>query len=426
MSLWSLVGVIAVCIVGVRFIMQLGKNIPMLELMLLLAGLQWIIGPLIEYTSPSLHYKYYMYVPQQTYMAFIAPAYAIFVSVVLFGIRNYKTLLVPITDLKTFKKYGIAVFLVGVFFDLIASRLPGTLGFFAFIVANFKFAGALILFFSEDPRLKKIFYGSLVYLFVSALQHALFHDLILWTVFFYMFWALKYKPSVRTIALTLLVGALSLTTLQTIKAAYRLQVWNGYDGNKLELFAGLVVDAVLLHGANAGELDGELNTVRLNQGWIISAIMDEIPDRVAFLHGETIREAVSASILPRFLNPNKKKAGGQENFRKFTGLNIGDNTSMGISIIGEAYGNYGPSKGLVFMGFWGFFLVIFWRYLLKKTPKNSMLLAFIPIIFLQAVKAETELVVVLNHLVKSSIVVFLFFWGTKRFLNWKFTDDKNN
>lgn len=426
MEFWSLIGLLATLFVGFRFVLQLGKSLPVLELMLLLAGLQWIIGPLIEYNSPSLHYKYFMYVPQRTYMEFIAPAYAVFVVVVLLGIRNYNTLLISITDLKAFKNYGIAIFLIGVFFDLISSRLPGTLGFFVFIVANFKFAGALILFFSEDPRLKKIFYGSLVYLFVSALQQAMFHDLILWTVFFYMFWAIKYKPSVRTIALTLLVGALSLTTLQTIKAAYRLQVWNGYDGNKLELFAGLVVDAVLLNGANASELDGELNNVRLNQGWIISAIMDEIPDRVAFLHGETIREAVSASILPRFLNPDKKKAGGQDNFRKFTGLQIGDNTSMGISIIGEAYGNYKVFGGILFMGVWGLFLALFWRFLYKKVQQNLLVLAFLPLIFLQVVKAETELVVVLNHLVKSSIVVFLFFWGTKRFLNWKFTDDKNN
>ena len=38
-------------------------------------------------------------------------------------------------------------------------------------------------------------------------------------------------------------------------------------------------------------------------------------------------------------------AGGRENFRKFTGLNISDGTSMGISIAGEGYANFGWAGG---------------------------------------------------------------------------------
>jgi hypothetical protein len=44
-------------------------------------------------------------------------------------------------------------------------------------------------------------------------------------------------------------------------------------------------------------------------------------------------------------------------------------------------------------------------------------------VFLQVIKAETELVVVLNHLIKATIVVYLFFWAAKAFLNWNLKDD---
>jgi hypothetical protein len=91
---------------------------------------------------------------------------------------------------------------------------------------------------------------------------------------------------------------------------------------------------------------------------------------------------------------------------------------MGISIIGEAYGNFKVMGGILFMGIWGFLLAKIWIFLLKKCLKTPLLLAFLPLIFLQVIKAETELVVVLNHLVKSSIVVFGFFWATQKFLNW--------
>jgi hypothetical protein len=418
MDFWSIVGFIVVLFVFIRFVKRLGEGLPIIELMLLIAGLQWVIGPLIEYTYPTFHYKYYMYVSEVNYMSYVVPAYSVFAIAILWTMKSYTSITIPVEKLKDFKKYGLTIFIIGVFFDVISGSLPGTLAFFAFLIANFKFAGAIIMFFSEDKRLRKIFYFALFYLLFSAIQQAMFHDLVLWAVFFFMFWAIKYKPSVKQIYVIIFIGLFSLTTLQTIKSAYRSEVWNGYQGNKMELFVGLFVDAVFLNSANAEELSGEENNVRLNQGWIISAIMDEIPKKVDFLEGETIIEAVSASILPRFLNPNKKKAGGRENFEKFTGLSLGEGTSMGISIIGEAYGNFKVFGGILFMGIWGWFLARCWGFFLKKTQKNLLLLAFLPIIFLQVVKAETELVVVLNHLVKASIVVFLFFWAVKRFLNW--------
>ena len=423
MDLWTTIGVILSGLIALRFISQLGKSLPILELMLFIAAAQWIIGPLIEYNTPSLHYKYFMYVDQQRYMSYVVPAFGAFALAVLLGLRFLKDSTIPLDRLKHFKDYGVTIFLIGVFFDLIGSSLPASLAFFAFIISNFKFAGAIILFFSDDQRLKPIFYASLVFLLFRAIQSTMFHDFILWTAFFYMFWALQFKPSRQKIVATLLIGALSLTTLQTMKYAYRQQVWNGYSGSKIELFTGLVVDAILLDGADQELLDGELNKVRLNQGWIISAIIDEMPQRTDFLKGETITDALSAAVLPRFLNPNKTKAGGQENFRRFTGLELGEGTSMGISIIGEAYGNYGKNGGVIFMGIWGLFLSVFWNMVFKKTATNIVLLAFLPLLFLQVIKAETELVVVLNHLIKATIVVYLFFWAAKALLNWNLKDD---
>jgi hypothetical protein len=419
MLIWSLVGIALVVFIFLRFLNRLGKSIPIIELMLLIAGLQWIVGPLVEYNFPTNHYKYHMYVTEEVYMSFIVPAYALFTLALLGTLNKYKNINIPIGELDQFKNYGLTIFLIGVVFDMISGSLPGSIGFFAFIVGNFKYAGAIILFFSKDSRLRKVFYFALVYLILSSLQQAMFHDLILWTVFFYMFWAIKNKPSKRQIYLTVLIGFFSLSTLQTIKSAYRAEVWSGYGGNKVELFAGLFVDAVFFNSANAKNLSGDENNIRLNQGWIISAIMQEVPERTEFIDGETIMEAISATIVPRFLNPDKKKAGGKENFEKFTGLQLGENASMGISIVGEAYGNFNVIGGVIFMGFWGWFLANYWGFLLIKIKDNIMLLAFLPIIFLQVVKAETELVVVLNHLVKATIVVFLFFWAAKQFLNWR-------
>ncbi|WP_053990063.1 hypothetical protein [Mangrovimonas sp. TPBH4] len=419
MEMWSYIGIGVVLLVALRFVRQLGKTIPILELMLLIAGLQWIVGPLIEYASPSLHYKYFMYVPQEQYMAFVAPAFGVFAAIILLRLKRVKGEYIKVENLKYYSKYGLTIFAIGVVFDLIGGFLPGTLGFFAFILSNFKFAGAIILYFSENKRLKNIFYGAIAYLFLMALAKAMFHDFILWSVFFFMFWALKFKPKVKAILLIFALGAFFLITLQTIKTAYRAQVWSGYSGNKVELFFSLMVDTIMNSEEDAPQSPTEPdNNVRLNQGWIISAVLNHIPINQQFLEGATISEAVYSSVLPRFLNPNKKEAGGQENFRVFTGLEISSGTSMGISIVGEAYGNYGVSGGIMFMGLWGLFLAQMWLLFIKKIDSNLILIAFIPLIFLQVIKAETELVVVLNHFVKSSIVVFLFFWFVKKQWKW--------
>jgi len=423
MDILSLIGLIALILVGINFVSQLGKGIPIIELMLLIAGMQWILGPIIEYSTPALHYKYYMYVDQNVYMSYVVPAYIVFSGIILLHRKQFQNIKLPVENLKKYKNYGLIIFLIGVGFDVLGNNMPGALGFFVFILSNFKFAGAIILYFSENENLKRIFYGAIVYLFISALAKAMFHDLILWSIFFYMFWSLKFKPSIKTILLTFMFAAVSVTTLQTIKAGYRSQIWSGYQGNKLELFVGLATDAILLNGAYAEEINEDSNNVRLNQGWIISAIMDQIPVSQEYLGGETIKDAIFATLVPRFLNPSKKTAGGRENFRKFTGLKISEGTSMGISIIGEAYGNYRVMGGIIFMGIWGLFLVRVWIFFLRKSFQNTLLLAFVPIVFLQVVKAETELVVVLNHLVKSMIVIFLFFWATKQFLNWSFKNE---
>ncbi|WP_434037653.1 hypothetical protein [Formosa sp. 4Alg 33] len=421
---WTLIGCLSVIYLAVLFVKRLGKSVPILELMTLIAGLQWIIGPIIEYANPSNHYKYYMYVDQETYMSFIVPAYIGFMAFILLGIKSTQKYRIPIANLEYYSKYGLIIFGIGVFFDLFGGVLPGALKFFGFILSNFKFAGAIILYFSKDALLKKVFYGAIAYLFVIALAKAMFHDLILWLVFFYMFWAIKTKPSIPFILTTFLIAALSLTTLQTIKAAYRSQVWSGYSGNKIELFLTLITESMFDGDSNIEEVDsGEPGTnVRLNQGWIISAVLYQIPSNEPFLGGETIEEAVFSSLLPRFLNPNKAKAGGQVNFRRFTGLDLSDGTSMGISIIGEAYGNYGITGGILFMSAWGFFLAKVWTRLFKVVLKNIIFVAFLPIAFLQVIKAETELVVVLNHLIKSLIVIFFFFWYAKNYMNWKFSN----
>jgi hypothetical protein len=419
MTFWSLVGLILVGYVAYRFVKALGYSIPILELLLLIAGLQWVVGAFVEYRTDFQHYKYYMYVSEEVYMGYVVPAYLVFVIIVSIAIRKTKDSNVLYGNFHLFSKFGIKILLLGIFADVIKSNVPGGLQFFFFLLANLKYVGAMILFYSKERKHTYIFYATLLYLLFTSLRGGFFHELIIWGTFFYMFWSFKNKPTFKFNVTIIVVGFFLSTIIQVVKSDYRAMIWSGYQGNYASLFMDILNKRISGGIAEESEQQEELN-VRLNQGWIISAIMEHTPRVQDFAKGETVKDAVSASLLPRFLSPNKKIAGGVENFEKYTGITLAENTSMGMSLVGEGYVNYGIFGGIAFMGAWGLVLVFFWLFLNRSTKVNNLILFFLPLIFFQVVKAETELVVVLNHLVKSTILVFGLLWFSKKVLRLNF------
>jgi hypothetical protein len=88
---------------------------------------------------------------------------------------------------------------------------------------------------------------------------------------------------------------------------------------------------------------------------------------------------------------------------------------MDLSIIGEAYANYGVSGGVFFMFLLGLFYNVSLRFLIKKAEKLPELLLWMPLIYFYTVKAESDFTTSINHIVKASIVTFLLLKGLKIF-----------
>jgi len=138
-----------------------------------------------------------------------------------------------------------------------------------------------------------------------------------------------------------------------------------------------------------------------------------------FAGGETIVIAIKASILPRFLFPDKPIAGGKQNYEKYVGFGLQSSTSMGISLLGEAYINFGVQGAWIFMFIFGLISsFVIQRFFLLAAQYPTIWLWF-PLILLHFVKAETELLVQLNFLVKSILMVYVFVWANKHFLRLK-------
>jgi len=203
-----------------------------------------------------------------------------------------------------------------------------------------------------------------------------------------------------------------------MKDDYREETWYKTE---LSNSKGNIFKDVLLKRLNnpstifQGEMMNNMNT-RLNQGWIIARIINHVPDNEPFAEGETIQKAIQAAVLPRILNPNKAVAGGQENFERFTGTYINKKTSMDLSIAGEAYANFGIIGGVIFLFIIGIFYNLVLIRILKYSINHPILILWIPLLFFQVIKAETDFSTVLNHLIKSAIVVAAVFWGFKNVL----------
>ena len=73
----------------VRLLQEAGVDLTIESFILVMASLQWIIGPVLTYAGLSNHYKYHMYVPVEEYMALAVPG-VIALSIGLYAFRSKK------------------------------------------------------------------------------------------------------------------------------------------------------------------------------------------------------------------------------------------------------------------------------------------------------------------------------------------------
>jgi hypothetical protein len=400
------VGVVAL-IVMYEFQKRLDQGVPLLQLTALIATLQWLVGPILNYNTPYEYGKYRMYVSQGDYFKFALPATCAYVVIMLaVGASVKQRQLLQQLDWRNFLSIGIVLNVISLGASIAAPGFGGGVQFFLFLLSQLRYIGALYLLFSRHHLRYVLFAVSLSPLLVQSLSSGMFHDLILWLAIVFCYWFAQRRWSFAQKIVVLSLSASALFSIQAIKQEYRALLKSGESPSIVSLLGKYVSP-----GGRAWESDVlTLVVIRLNQGWIISAVMDNVPSGEPFAEGETIKDAVISAFMPRFLFPDKKQAGGRENFRRFTGLPIGDGTSMGISPLGEAYANFGAFGGILVMATFGAFFAGLFSLSLKYVVHRPAFFFWLPLLFYQSIKAETEFLVVLNQLSKGAIVAFAVHW----------------
>ncbi len=421
----SALGIALFLLVFVKFIRDIGHKIEVRDLIAFLSILQWVIGPILAYNILPYDELYWMDVSEQTYMNYVVPGCMALVIGMYLPISEERV--ITIKEIDAVKVYlvdnpyvGYIIAFSGLAASIISPYAPGSLGFLFKLLGSLQFVGVYMILFGNSKFKWLLFFGLLgTVIFASVLQ-GMFGELMLWFLFSFLIISIVVKiPTWGKVSL-IVFGFFIILLIQSTKEEYRQATWfaNSSQSNS-DIYKEIIIQRLSKPSELVGHGTLENMGARLNQGWIIARIMGHMPHNYAFVKGETIVTAIYAGLVSRIFVPDKAMAGGRANFERFTGTPLPETTSMDISLMGEGYANYGIYGGIVFLLIIGLFYNLIIIAVVKISKNHPVLILFIPMLFFDVIKAETDFATIFNYLTKSALIIYLVFWGMKWVLKIK-------
>lgn len=416
------------------FIDSIGKNYNILDIPILLALFQCMLMPAVIYHVYNDNFlvialNYNMGVTAETYYGFMFPAIVAMIIGMklppLFQVSYQRKFLLATANVKNYLigkgNIGVLLIAIGVVSTIMKSFIGGPLQYIAYLFSLLLYIGVLYTFFSDHKQRMMYLTGGFVIISAQAIAQGMFGELVFVLLLSVLLMLLGKKLSTSLKFGLATIGFISILLLQSIKADYRAISWRGEgegDQSNTEAFFSLIANRLTEPG-RFFDLDLMFPTVnRFNQGMIVSKVLEHVPRRAPFAEGETIFVSLAATFVPRILWPDKPIAGGHFNMERFAGLKI-EGYSMNISPMGEAYGNFGVEGGIAFMLAYGLFFSILIVLLMNYVRKKPTLILWFPVLFLNSIQMETDILMCLNSLIKNILFVAFCYWAANRFLRIK-------
>ncbi len=407
---------------------NLGKKIIILDLPIIMAFFTWLVVPVIFYHNYTQQnylaniWQAYMPISSDDYFSFALPgalAMALGYKIRIVNteiVKNPKPFLNNLKQhLKGNSRIGFALLGLGIFGDILRLVAPDDLRQAVFLLQNLKYVGAFYIYFSDFKNKQVILLLAFGFLIASAVVTGMFGEFIFLSLLSLVLISLSWKRVRFVTKLAIcVIGLFVILLIQNIKLDYRTRTWHGGNADA-GYFGELIVDRIGNTSAMFNEKNLFFLATRMNQGLLIARTMRYVPERFPYANGETIVKSIAATVVPRFLWPDKPQAGGKYNLKRFWGYEI-RGYSMNIGPIGEAYGNFGKWGGIVYMFFYGLFFNLVLSLLLKRSEKRPTLLCWIPFLFLNAIAVETDLLTTMSSLITALIFMLILMWVFKNFL----------
>jgi hypothetical protein len=245
----------------------------------------------------------------------------------------------------------------------------------------------------------------------SSLSEAMFHDIVMWVAFFFIYAIKLYKPSITLKIVLLIIGIFSLITLQFLKSDYRDNVWRNNMAGDISTFRNV------FENAEAGTILDESAAFsfinRVNQGWIFASTVNNMETTKDFAQSKLIKAYLEAAFLPRVLAPNKLKAGSRELFNEYSGTYIAEGTSMSLGILADGYISYGAFGVYLFAFSFGLAFCIVFKIVENWTEVSPFFFLFIFPILHYAVRPDCETQTLLGHMIKGLLLYGILVWYYK-------------
>lgn len=398
---------------------SIGSIIPVRYLLGSFMCLQLLLGPSIAYMGADEYRasQYKMQLPLEDYFSYVLPAIVAFIAGLHITAKKLKGEILNVPAIYDFtdKNPQLPYYLIGLgfIFSYMLEIVPAEIGFVLVLLANFKFIGLFLVILSRKPLPLLSLTIVITSIVASSIIGAMFHDLLTWAVFIGAVLAIKYQPSISTKTIFTISFILLSFVIQNIKKGYRQAVWYGNEEASLETFEKVYSktssEAALFSKYNFSEA-----TSRINQGFIVTHIMQNIPAKMSYSNGDELKLILESAFLPRILAPNKLNAGDRELFMKYSGMRIHRGTSMALGSVGDAYINFGKLGGSIFMFLYGLLFSSVLNILHKASKNYPIILLFSSLMFYYPIRPDCELQTILGHLFKSAFLVYVIFLFFKR------------
>lgn len=390
----------------------IGYVLPVRYLLGAFMCVQFFIGPVLAYNGLDeyqyIHYK--MMVTESDYFSYAIPAVMSFIAGLhLFaGKLNGEIIDEKQVELFVLRYPLLPYWFIGIGFvsSIVAGFFGAELAFVFYLLGGFKFIGLFLLIIgSKELKILPLVLviSSIV---ASSLGDGMFHDLLTWIIFIGAVFAIRYKFGFNIKLIGSAAFLIFAVTLQLLKSAYREATDSGREETGVETFSKLYAEENKDKSMFSFERLAP-TTVRINQGFIITNVMKNVPAMVPFSNGEEMYQVFEAGILPRILAPNKLNAGDRFIFMKYSGLRIREGTSMALGSLGDAYLNFGITGGCVFMFLLGLLYSAILNVFYKQSKKYPVLILFTALVFYYPIRPDCELQTILGHLFKSCFLLYV-------------------
>lgn len=412
---------------------SIGKSYDLLAIPIVLLIFECLMMPMVVfnvYNDDILirALRYNMAVPKEEYFSFVFPGTVAMIIGMRLPLMPGQTQTVKVNKalvackmyLKNKGNLGILLIIIGASSGVLEVFTPGELRYVLYLFGRLIIVGVFYIYYSDATNKKLYLIGALVFILAQSLAAGLFGDFIYTSLLGGMLILLGGKLKVHYKFGFAIIGFIVVLLIQSVKADYRKITWTEEkeEVQNTEAFVTLIAERIT-NPSQFLDLDMLFPAVnRFNQGMIVAKVIEYVPKYEPFAEGQTVYASVLATFVPRILWPDKPIAGGQYNMLRFTGFMV-VGYSMNVGVIGEAYGNFGRTGGVVFMFVFGLFFNLIFCLILKKTSKWPTLILWIPFIYLNAVQAETDTLMTVNSTIKNILFLVFCYWAANRFLRLK-------